>query len=92
MVSFTKNNLKVDGNNLKLLRKPNLDYLSESDLECLNISIDDNINLSFRKLKDKSHDKAYKSTKDENDEIYVDIIAEALDNSKDVKNYLNNLY
>ncbi len=41
------------------VEKPDLDELSESDIECLNESISENKNLSFSQLKRKSHDTAY---------------------------------
>lgn len=41
------------------LAEPNLDYLSESDIECLNESIEENKHLSFNDLTNKSHDEAY---------------------------------
>jgi uncharacterized phage-associated protein len=41
------------------LQAPDLDEFSESDLECLNESIDENRNLSFKDLKTKSHGEAY---------------------------------
>lgn len=44
---------------IKSLEEPNLDYLSESDLECLKEAIEENKNLDFSTLTDKSHDYAY---------------------------------
>lgn len=44
---------------VKPLVEPNLDYLSESDLECLKESLEENRNLEFSTLTDKSHDYAY---------------------------------
>ncbi len=44
---------------IQLVQQPNLDFLSESDIECLDKSIDDNKELSFTALTDKSHDSAY---------------------------------
>ena len=40
-------------------RKPDLDYLSQSGIEVLDQSIDENAFLSFNKLKEKSHDDAW---------------------------------
>lgn len=45
--------------------EPNLDLFSESDLECLNKSIQENVNLDFPTLRDKSHTEAYEKTKRE---------------------------
>ena len=44
---------------VKPLVDPNLDYLSESDLECLKEAIEENKDLDFPTLTDKSHDYAY---------------------------------
>jgi uncharacterized phage-associated protein len=46
---------------IKALISPDLDEFSESDLECLNESINENKDLTFKKLVDKSHGKAYYS-------------------------------
>ncbi len=46
-----------DASNVMLpLRKANEDYLSKSEKEALDESIDENANLSFEQLKNKSHD------------------------------------
>jgi uncharacterized phage-associated protein len=44
---------------VKSLVEPDLDFLSESDLECLNESLEENKDLDFSVLTDKSHDYAY---------------------------------
>ena len=44
---------------VKSLIEPDLDFLSESDLECLNESVEENKDLEFLVLTDKSHDYAY---------------------------------
>lgn len=44
---------------IKPLKEANLDYLSESNIECLVESINENKNLSFPVLTEKSHDYAY---------------------------------
>jgi uncharacterized phage-associated protein len=44
---------------VKSLKEVDLDYLSESDIECLIESIEENKNLSFKELTEKSHDSAY---------------------------------
>lgn len=46
--------------------KPEMDVFSESDLECMNESLQENRYLSFDQLKKKSHDNAYcKAAKDD---------------------------
>lgn len=46
---------------IRPLKEPNLDFLSETDLECLNASIEENKDLSFDELTKKSHDFAWQS-------------------------------
>lgn len=41
-------------------RSPDLNYLSTSNIEALDHSISENVNLSFNELYHKSHDSAYK--------------------------------
>ena len=82
----------VKDNDLIPKRSAKIEYLSETDKECLDMAIEENKNLSFNQLKEKSHDKAFKHTENENDEIYVDLIAESLDNSDMVKEFIKNLY
>lgn len=65
-----------EGNIIKALRPLELDYLSETDKECLDISISENKTLDFGRLKDKSHDAAYNKAYEqgEHTEIsYLDI-------------------
>lgn len=47
-----------------LIAKKNvdMDWLSKSDVECLDASINENANLTFNQLKSKSHDIAWHST------------------------------
>jgi len=46
------------------LFNPNMDMLSESEVECLDESIEENKNLGFRELSDKSHNGlAYKNAR-----------------------------
>lgn len=44
------------------IRDANTDYLSLSDIECLDASISENVHLTFDELKEKSHDSAWDST------------------------------
>jgi hypothetical protein len=53
--------IKVDGIYIEALIQPDMDQLSETDIECLFDSIHENANLIFRQLTDKSHGLAYNS-------------------------------
>ena len=44
---------------VKPLKEPDLETLSESDVECLLASLEENENLTFTELTEKSHDSAY---------------------------------
>jgi len=46
---------------IKALKEPDLDLLSESDIECLNEAIIENKDLDFDALTKKSHDYAYEN-------------------------------
>ena len=50
---------KYHGFCIKQIQELNTDFLSETDLECLTESIEENKNLSFKVLTNKSHDEAY---------------------------------
>jgi uncharacterized phage-associated protein len=49
-----------ENNNIQARFEPDMDELSESDIICLDNSVKENKDLSFKEIKDKSHDKAYK--------------------------------
>ncbi|MFW5759810.1 MAG: Panacea domain-containing protein [Cyclobacteriaceae bacterium] len=49
----------VNDYSIEALQEPDLDYFSETDLECLQNSIEANKNLTFDQLTDKSHGLAY---------------------------------
>ena len=68
---------EIVGNTVKPLRTPNLDFLSESDLESLDSSIHTVGNLSYSSLRRMSHDDAYRSA-DFNGEISIEAIAATL--------------
>lgn len=71
---------------IKSLVEPNLDFLSESDIECLNESIAENKDLDFPELTDKSHDYAYNKANWSID--YMDM-AKAVGASNDNLFYIN---
>jgi uncharacterized phage-associated protein len=57
--TINQNNFSNEDNIVTAERAPNMDCLSESDIECLDESIAENSGLNFWKLKSKSHDSAY---------------------------------
>lgn len=86
--------LKVDGNAVIPLRDANLDYLSESDIECLDHTIA-TYNKSPQKMRPDSHDLAWESAWNNRGEkrsidIPIRSIAETLTDSKDLIEYLTN--
>lgn len=62
-----RNNISVDGYYVTPLRKPDLDELSESDIEALKKSIEDNKDLTMAQLTYKSHGHAWNSSEDKNE-------------------------
>lgn len=81
----------VDAKTLVPLQKPDIDYLSESDIECIDESIKENRNLGFGELKNKSHDSAYNETPLDN-KINFDSIAKASGVSEQLLDYMNLYY
>lgn len=51
--------ISVNGYNLTPIADPDMDYLSRSEIECLDESIKENKDLTFDQLKDKSHGFAW---------------------------------
>ncbi len=69
------------------LREPDMEYLADSDIECINRSIEENGKLSFSELKHKSHDSAYKKA-DLNDDISIEAIIDSLPSAEEIKQYI----
>ncbi|WP_052115964.1 Panacea domain-containing protein [Gallibacterium anatis] len=88
MISAIKAAFIVDGYNVKANRKANTDYLSQSDIACLDESIAENGNLSFDALNKKSHDELWEEA-DRNDEIRFDDFVKHSENSEQLQSYLN---
>jgi uncharacterized phage-associated protein len=72
---------------VKHLREANLDFFSESDLECLNYSIENYRDLSFDELTELSHDQAWEAA-NENDFIEIEQIARTLNNAEELISHL----
>ncbi|MDB5256811.1 MAG: hypothetical protein JWM14_1506 [Chitinophagaceae bacterium] len=62
IVKSNSDNFVVSETEVSIIGNVDYDFLSESNLECLNISIEQNNGLSFNTLKTKSHDAAYNKT------------------------------
>jgi uncharacterized phage-associated protein len=78
----------MDGNFIVPHRKPNMELISESDIECLNAAIEKYGHMPFGQLKQLSHqEKAYQAA-DPNDFMSFDTIVESLPSGKDLMEYL----
>ena len=71
---------------LKALQEVNLDFLSETDVECLDEALEENKLLSFDDLTEKSHDYAYEKS---NWVIGYNDIAKATDHDDVILKYIN---
>jgi len=71
---------------IKSLKEVDLDFLSDSDVECLTESLEENKNLSFSEITNKSQDSAYENS---NWIIGYSDIAKAIGASDDVLEYIN---
>jgi len=85
-----KNEYKIiDDFYIQLLNKDiNTDIFSETELECLSQSIEENKLLDFNTLASKSHDSAWENTSP-NDEISVFQIAKAAGANDEMLKYIN---
>ena len=71
------------------LRQPDLEWLSDSDIECLDESIRKYDNCGFKQLTDISHDAAWKSA-DQNEEISLEVIVQTIGNPHNLLQHLMN--
>lgn len=86
--------LKVDGNIVRALRNPDLDYLSKSDLECLDLVIS-RYGKNWTDMKNDAHDDAWQGAWDnkgvkQSNQIPVENIARMFPDSNDLIDYLSN--
>ena len=86
--------LCVEGNSVVALRDAKLDYLSESDIECLDQTIalyDKNRQRMYRDAHDSAWEKAWeKRGRKRSVDISVKSIAKTITNPKDLIDYLTN--
>lgn len=80
--------LLVENRTVTVKREANCDYLSQSDMDCLDESILENGNLSFAELNNKSHDDLWQEA-DRNDEIVFADFVKHSKNSEQLREYLN---
>lgn len=86
--------IELRGNNVIALREPNLDYLSDSDIKCLDQSIN-KYGVHPRHSRDDAHDAAYRKSWSKRGnkrsiKIPVESIAELFPNSVELIEYLSN--
>lgn len=80
--------LSVELYTLKPKRGPDLDYLSISDRECLDLGIAEVAGLSFGRLKAKSHNEpAYKKA-EQNDVMSLEVLVRSLPDGDQVWRYM----
>jgi len=80
--------LKVDGYTLVPMRPPKRELLSDSEIQCLDASIEEYGNLPFGRLKAISHtDPAFKAA-DENDFIPMEALVKSLPDGEALWDYL----
>ena len=72
-------------------RDADLDEFSDSDIECLDMSISENGDLSFDELTKKSHDRVYDCA-DMNDCIPFEAFFQLARSSKDLEDYIKGQY
>lgn len=72
---------------------PNMDELSETDIECLNIGLNKCIGRDFGEIKEESHDKAWEKAFAKPCHKSIDILDMVDDSNQSMKEYvLDNLY
>ncbi|MCF6179053.1 MAG: SocA family protein [Geopsychrobacter sp.] len=81
---------EVEGNQVKPLQNPDMDELSESELECLNASIEENKKKGFGELTRLSHDAAYDRAQDDS-RISLRDIAKTAGTSPAMISYMSEL-
>ena len=72
---------------VKPLKHSNIDYLSDTDIECLDDAIDFCKDKTFGELTDYTHDFAYRNTARDREMSFKDILREVND-SEDYVNYI----
>ncbi|MCL6103691.1 MAG: Panacea domain-containing protein, partial [Bacteroidetes bacterium] len=68
--------VSVNCNDISPIEKPDMDQLSETDIECLHESISENAPLSFGQLTEKSHGPAWDSARKNGPILFTEIAKE----------------
>lgn len=76
-----------DGCTVVVKRDPNVDYLSEAEMECLQDAMAEHGHKSFKQLSDETHDAAWKSVP-ENAAIPFKEIVKTLPNAEELESFL----
>lgn len=72
---------------------PDLDELSDSDIECLNIGLNKCVGRDFDEIKEESHDEAWKKAFAKPNHKSIDVLDMVDDSNQDMKEYvLDNMY
>lgn len=79
----------MDGYILVPHRGPNLELLSESDIECLDAAIEKFGHMGFGKLMEICHEDSAFQAADRNDFISLDVIINSLPSAEDLRDYLS---
>ncbi len=80
----------VHGYDIVPHRKANLDFLSESDIECLDVAIKKYGRMSFGQLRKISHDEEAFQSADRNEFISLKAIVRSLPDSDQLWDYIKN--
>jgi len=83
--------ISVEGNTVTANRIANLDFFSDTDIECLDESVKKYKDYTFNDLHQESSDSAYAAA-DRNNFISIVDIAKTLKNSEELILYFNNIY
>lgn len=72
---------------------PDLDELSDSDIECLNEGLKKCVGKGFKEIKETSHDKAWEKAFSKPNHKSIDVLDMVDDSNQDMKEYvLDNMY
>ena len=92
LIEKTKKAFSIQGRyGINKLRNTNSDFFSDSDIECLQISIRKYGNISFKQLTKLSHDQAWKMS-DENDFIEIEHIVATFGNADGLLDHLQDQF